>query len=335
MINAFSEYLNGYATVFALCLSVPVIILIFFVVEYRRLKRDVATINNLLVAKSGYSKNTHCKNVHGKNAFNPRIKLHSKASTSLWNSISALLAKHQNIDQHKNTYNEIIALTSSLTDKITNISQVKQSIVELLAKQLGSGVVSIMLIGVAPKNHPDKTASLNIDATYGLNIKRLQDLILTTFENLVLFHKQACGNTAKVKKMCEVDKPSKNFSNKFNYLKNSYSGSHREIGTFAVLPYGLGDPLLARIPAIYRRNWVSGHLSREIPEGYRETIQSGQNKIVDENLREYYDILSLIARSQDLFAPQRLKAIMDINLGRYDHLIDRYLRRDGLSRNNT
>ena len=104
-------------------------------------------------------------------------------------TIRALLKSQlKNINHHKNIYNEIIALTGSLTDKITNITQLKHSIVELLAKQLGSGVVSIMLI-----SRDTNTETLNIDAAFGMNIKRLQDLVITEFENLILFHKKTWG----------------------------------------------------------------------------------------------------------------------------------------------
>ena len=94
----------------------------------------------------------------------------------------------KNINQHKNIYNEIIALTGSLTDKITDIAQLKRSVVELLAKQLGSGVVSIMLI-----SKEANAETLSIDVTFGINIKRLQDLVITEFENLILFHKRTWG----------------------------------------------------------------------------------------------------------------------------------------------
>ena len=185
MINYSNQYLNDYTVAFIPGLFIIIIGLIFFAAKYVRLKQDIGTIKNLLRNKSAGDSDNKC-------SINAHPKLHSKASSGLWNSISALIAKHQDINQHKNTYNEIIALTGSLTDKITNISQVKQSIMELLAKQLGSGVISIMLISKKTEES-NKTAILDIDAAFGLNVKRLQSLILTTFEDLILLRKQAWG----------------------------------------------------------------------------------------------------------------------------------------------
>ncbi len=53
---------------------------------------------------------------------------------------------------------------------------------------------------------------------------------------------------------------------------------------------GLSDPLLARLPAyipptIYK--WKSGHFHRAIPDGYVESIETGNNQIRDPNLKAY------------------------------------------------
>jgi len=87
----------------------------------------------------------------------------------------------------------------------------------------------------------------------------------------------------------------------------------------------LGDPLLARLPAERLPNWRIGHMTRHFPAGYKESIQTGENRIVDPSLREYYEVLRLITRSEDLFAPERIRAIIDMNLGRYDYLIEDYI----------
>lgn len=88
--------------------------------------------------------------------------------------------------------------------------------------------------------------------------------------------------------------------------------------------YGLMDPLLSHLPAIYEKNWWTGHMKREIPAGYSESVQSGTNMIVNSSLHEYYDKVLLITRGK-LFDKERLKTIVDMNLGRYDYLIDEYL----------
>ena len=84
----------------------------------------------------------------------------------------------------------------------------------------------------------------------------------------------------------------------------------------------IADPLLARIPPYYDPEWEPGHLHRIVPEGYVDTHISGENRIVDENLSRYYDLLELITRGP-LFDMQRLLAIIQLNLGQYDYLIDR------------
>lgn len=90
--------------------------------------------------------------------------------------------------------------------------------------------------------------------------------------------------------------------------------------------YALADPLLARLPAIeaFRGAFRVGHATRYIPEGYPETIRSGTNRITDPNLANFYNKLALICRGE-IWSPERWKAILDMNLGRYDHWIDVWL----------
>lgn len=90
--------------------------------------------------------------------------------------------------------------------------------------------------------------------------------------------------------------------------------------------YCLGDPFLSKLPAKYNPNWRVGHIRREVPEGYRESIAYGGNRIKDEDLHEYYEKIRLITRG-DLFDMERIKAIIDINLKKYDYLIENYEKR--------
>ncbi len=91
-------------------------------------------------------------------------------------------------------------------------------------------------------------------------------------------------------------------------------------------PYGLGDALIARLPAFYDPNWRIGHHRRVVPVGYEESLRTGENLLADEQLALFYDRLALIIRGE-LFTTKRFKAIMAMNLGRYKSLIDteRYL----------
>jgi arabinofuranosyltransferase len=86
--------------------------------------------------------------------------------------------------------------------------------------------------------------------------------------------------------------------------------------------FGLGDPLMSRLPPIYNPNWRIGHLWREIPKGYVETLRQGKNLIKDEKLAAYYAQLSLITRGP-IWSVERFKTIGRMLLGRYDALVDR------------
>ncbi len=83
----------------------------------------------------------------------------------------------------------------------------------------------------------------------------------------------------------------------------------------------LSDPLLARLPAIYDPQWRIGHFVRQVPAGYVETLERGENHIQDKDLAAYYDQLHLIT-SGPLFSRERWAAIWGMLTGAYDSLID-------------
>lgn len=84
-------------------------------------------------------------------------------------------------------------------------------------------------------------------------------------------------------------------------------------------PFALADPLLARMIAEGHvvRHWRIGHFTRSIPPGYVETLRTGQNVIEDPDYAKYYDKLALITRGP-LWSIERFKAIVNMNLGRYN-----------------
>ncbi len=87
----------------------------------------------------------------------------------------------------------------------------------------------------------------------------------------------------------------------------------------------LGDPLLARLPSLQVKDhywWMAGHCERVVPAGYLETVATGTNMLDDKELARYYDHLNLVI-SGGLLDRRRLKTIAALNLGCYDHLIDR------------
>ena len=75
------------------------------------------------------------------------------------------------------------------------------------------------------------------------------------------------------------------------------------------------------MPAMAAQMLRIGHLERYIPDGYLETLLTGENMLKDENIAAYYDKIRLITRGP-LFTRERWKAILNMNLGRYDYLID-------------
>ncbi|MFC1959461.1 hypothetical protein ACFLYO_02015 [Chloroflexota bacterium] len=91
--------------------------------------------------------------------------------------------------------------------------------------------------------------------------------------------------------------------------------------------YALGDPLLSRLPALYDPTWNPGHYLRFIPE---EHTGSSDDVLLDSNLDTFNNHLQVITRG-DIWSWARLKTIVDMNLGRYDDLIDenryRYAKR--------
>jgi arabinofuranosyltransferase len=96
-----------------------------------------------------------------------------------------------------------------------------------------------------------------------------------------------------------------------------YSGPHTHI----IDNFGLGDPLLSRLPAHYRTYWVIGHFTRTVPDGYEQTLQYGYNQLEDKDLALYYDKIMHITRAP-IWSIERFRAIVDMNLGRYDYLIN-------------
>jgi hypothetical protein len=78
----------------------------------------------------------------------------------------------------------------------------------------------------------------------------------------------------------------------------------------------LCDALLARLPTVDTRRWRIGHLTRAVPAGYRRARETGSLDAMQPELAEYYRALRLVTGGP-LFAPERLRAVLDFQLGRY------------------
>src|SRR5262249_14147200 len=91
-------------------------------------------------------------------------------------------------------------------------------------------------------------------------------------------------------------------------------------GVHIVDPYALSDPLLARLPIEQSSNQRIGHMQRQIPDGYIETLETGHNQIRDKNIGLYYDKLHYIT-SGPLFDWNRLVETWKFNTGAYNYLL--------------
>jgi arabinofuranosyltransferase len=88
---------------------------------------------------------------------------------------------------------------------------------------------------------------------------------------------------------------------------------------------GLGDPLLARLPGGSLDSPI-GHFPRQLPSGYVDTIETGENRLTDPDLAAYYDRLHLV-NAGPLFSRERLVTLLRFLAGRYDYLLRRYIKR--------
>lgn len=95
---------------------------------------------------------------------------------------------------------------------------------------------------------------------------------------------------------------------------------------FVVDRLGISDPLLARLPRSRRYSWLPGHVPRDLPEGYVESVRSGANLIRDPDLHEYYERLRLVTEGP-LFSASRFLTILRFNLGCYRHRVDAWAER--------
>ncbi len=89
---------------------------------------------------------------------------------------------------------------------------------------------------------------------------------------------------------------------------------------------GIPDAFIAQLPMVKDdlSDWRVGHYNRQIPDGYYESLVTGQNQIEDPSLHEFYDKIRLITTG-NIFTFDRFKVIWKLNTGQYNHLIEEYL----------
>lgn len=78
-------------------------------------------------------------------------------------------------------------------------------------------------------------------------------------------------------------------------------------------PNGLNDFLLARLPIPAGEPWRIGHLTRALPAGYLETLETGRNVIADPGLARDYEVARRVVAG-DLLGSGRLRDIVRVNL---------------------
>jgi arabinofuranosyltransferase len=87
----------------------------------------------------------------------------------------------------------------------------------------------------------------------------------------------------------------------------------------------LVDPLLARLPSADVSVFRPGHVWRQIPAGYFETLAQGRNRLDHPGLAAYWDKLTLLTRA-DLWSWRRFRAIAGFLVGEYEPLLASYVR---------
>ena len=90
-------------------------------------------------------------------------------------------------------------------------------------------------------------------------------------------------------------------------------------GVHIVDSLALSDPLLARLPRVdsdprdvlpnqIHPTWRIGHIRRAIPEGYEDTLRTGENHLADPEIALLYDRLEIVTRGA-IFSKQRGREI--------------------------
>jgi arabinofuranosyltransferase len=107
----------------------------------------------------------------------------------------------------------------------------------------------------------------------------------------------------------------RNSGAKVRVFKNiGYYGFFAGPGLHVIDPYGIGDPLVARMPFTDSMgHWSSGHFYHQIPDGYAEAAID-EGKIKDPKVQAYWEKLKLVTRGP-VFDRQRLIEVVKFNVG--------------------
>lgn len=103
-------------------------------------------------------------------------------------------------------------------------------------------------------------------------------------------------------------------------MNNGFVGFLSPSSRYLIDTVGLCDPLLARIPGSGR----VGHKERELPLGYKESVESGTNLIKDPELKSYYDSVMVLTRGE-LTGPGRWDLFRKFQFGELRRYSKSYL----------
>lgn len=87
-------------------------------------------------------------------------------------------------------------------------------------------------------------------------------------------------------------------------------------------PYGLADPLLSQLTPVYS-GARPGHYYRIPPQGYEETIKSGESKFKNQLVGDLYSAITIVTK-RDLFSKERLDTILSFMVGKFNPLKEKY-----------
>jgi arabinofuranosyltransferase len=85
-------------------------------------------------------------------------------------------------------------------------------------------------------------------------------------------------------------------------------------GTYVIDSCALANPLLARLPALQKPKPRVGHMVRQLPTGYIESLRTNGNLLTDPATHTLYETIRRVTTGP-LLDPARLTAILNLNLG--------------------
>ncbi len=108
-----------------------------------------------------------------------------------------------------------------------------------------------------------------------------------------------------------------------------FAGWAAEDRAHLIDPYGLSEPMLARLPAFRNPDWHVGHYQRSIPTGYARSIETGTCAMDNVELCELFHDLQLITKGP-LFSMDRALAMHRVGMYRPSGEVTFEMRHPGL-----